>query len=209
MGVRPGHCYSAINKPAYTRLAVKVPRRNYLGGVPGIRIRQFELGNPGKDYDSRLYLINDEPIQIRDTAVESTRLMLNRYLVEKVGKDSFYAKIRIYPFHVLRENKAASGAGADRISSGMSHPFGRTIGRASRLRKGQPILHVNVNKKDIQTAKKALERLKARLPGSVSIKVTNEFTKAEYRPKRAKRDAMKAAAAAKKAEAAAEKAKKK
>ena len=53
--------------------------------------------------------------------------------------------IRIYPHHIMRENPLATGAGADRMSTGMKKSFGKTIGVAARVHKGQTLVTVNVN----------------------------------------------------------------
>ena len=61
MGLRPGHCYSkSVNKRAYTRVAKKVHSKNYVGGVPGIRIRQFHMGFGGKDYSHVVHFLTKE-----------------------------------------------------------------------------------------------------------------------------------------------------
>jgi len=62
----------------------------------------------------------------------------NRFIQELIGKE-FYLEVKIYPHHVLRENKMITGAGADRMQTGMSRAFGKTIGRAALVKAGQII----------------------------------------------------------------------
>ena len=68
--------------------------------------------------------------------------------------------------HILRENKAAGGqAGADRLSHGMKHSFGVTIGRAAIITPGKEVFFIScTNEKVAQAAKKALSRIKAKIP---------------------------------------------
>lgn len=83
-------------------------------------------------------------------------------------------KLMVYPHHVLRENPLAAGAGADRMSMGMQLAFGKPIGRAAQIKKGQTIVTVKVDKQNINVAKNALERFSHKLPCSCSIKVTEQ-----------------------------------
>ncbi|MFH1751733.1 MAG: 50S ribosomal protein L16, partial [archaeon] len=158
-------------KQSYTRYSKKKQRKNFLGGVPQTKVRQFNMGNPIKDFDSAVDLMVNESIQLRDNAIESLRLMINRLLVKKLGKDNFFMKIRIYPHHFLRENKMASGAGADRIQSGMGNcPFGKIIGRAARLRKNQKIVTILCDKEKINVVRKVLENTNTRITCNVTTK---------------------------------------
>jgi large subunit ribosomal protein L10e len=65
---------------------------------------------------------------------------------------------------VLRENPMAVGAGADRISDGMSLAFGRPIGTAARVSAGQKLMTVKVTKEFGRVAKEALRRAMGKLP---------------------------------------------
>ncbi len=159
MGLRPAHCYRGQDKPAYTRIAVTVHHKNFIGTNPNLKTRQFNMGNPLRKYARILDLVCMEPgIQIRDNAIEAARLNVNRALAGIVGKENFFMRLRVYPFHILRENKLAQGAGADRVSSGMKHAFGKPIGRAARLRKGQKIFSVLCDESQIENARKCLLR---------------------------------------------------
>src|SRR3989338_285696 len=111
MALRPGRCYSELKDRAYTRLAVKVHRKNYIGAAPGLKTRQFNMGNPQKEFSHILDLLVTDHVQIRDNAIESIRIAINRYLAKKISKDGFFMKIRVYPHIILRENKQAQGAG--------------------------------------------------------------------------------------------------
>jgi len=64
-----------------------------------------------------------------------------------------------------------TGAGADRMQSGMKHSFGKPMGLAARAKKGSTVFLVNTNEKDVDTAIKYLKRAGPRLPGRVEIKI--------------------------------------
>lgn len=184
MGLRPGHCYATKKHRAYSRYAVRVHRRNYIGAIPGLKTRQFNMGNPTKDFSHILDLVVNEHKQIRDNAIESSRIIINRYLVKKLGKDGFFMRIRVYPHQVLRENKMAQGAHADRIQTGMSKAFGKPVGKAVRVRPGQKIISVLVDEEDVGTAKKALLRAKARMNCKLQIRVGTDIESIGTRPKK-------------------------
>ncbi len=186
MGLRPGHCYATKKDRAYTRVAVRVHRRNYIGAIPGLKTRQFNMGNPTKEFSHILDLLVDEHTQIRDNAIESSRIIINRYLVNKLGKDNFFMRIRIYPHHVLRENKQAKGAHADRIQQGMSQAFGKPIGKAARVRPYQKIISVLVDEQDVELAKKALLRARARMNCKLRVRVGTDVESIGARPKKIK-----------------------
>merc|ERR1711902_371083 len=73
-------------------------------------------------------------------ALEACRVSVNKHLTKTIGKDNYHIRIRAHPFHVLRANKMLSCAGADRLSSGMRHSYGKPIGVAARVDIGQKIL---------------------------------------------------------------------
>ena len=157
MGLKPGRAYSKVTGPTYAR-------REYMGGVPGSKITIFDMGNLSKEFPISLTLVAKEACQIRHNALEAARIFANRYLVKNVGRNNFYLKIRVYPHHVLKENKIASGAGADRVSSGMRHAFGKAISTAARVKSGQKLITVSVEGSNFDDAKEALRRASYKFP---------------------------------------------
>ncbi len=184
MGLRPGHCYSSKKDRAFSRVAVKVHRKNYIGAVPGLRTRQFNMGNPTKKFSHILDLVVKEHKQVRDNAIESARITINRFLHNRLGADNYFMRIRPYPFQLLRENKQAQGAGADRVSQGMSLSFGTIIGRAIRVRPGQKIISILVDEKDTAVAKEALLRANARMPVRLGVRIGTDVESIGTRPKK-------------------------
>jgi len=162
MGRKPARMYTRVSGHAYVR-------KEYMGGVPGSKITIFDMGNLSADFPVALSLVAKEACQIRHNALEAARIFANRYLVKGVGRNNFHLKIRLYPHHVLRENKLATGAGADRVSSGMRHAFGRAVGTAARVKSGQKMLTVVVEEDNVEYAKEALKRASYKLPTPCKI----------------------------------------
>jgi len=159
---KPAKMYRSVKGAAYTR-------RKYMGGVPGSRITQFDLGAVKGDFPITLKLTAKETCQIRHTALEAARIAANRYLFNGAGAQGYHLRILPFPHHILRENKMAVGAGADRISNGMSHSFGKTVGTAARLRANQEIIIVRTTRGNIKCAKDALRRASMKLPTPCEI----------------------------------------
>lgn len=171
MGVRPGHCYNPkFNKRAYTRIAKKVHRKNYIGGVPNSKVRQYHMGFGERAYTHVVHYVTTEKIQVRDTALESVRTTVVRNLNKKLTAQNFYMKLRVYPQFFLRENKQAQGAKADRIQQGMSQcPFGKVVGIAARVRANQKLFSVLVDEANVEFVKKVFERLNSKLPCKMKV----------------------------------------
>lgn len=184
MGLRPGRCYNTKKDRANTRLAVSVPDRNYIGSAPGLKIRQFNMGNPAKEFNRIVDFSIEQHAQVRDNSLESARMLINRYMINKAGKDNFFLKLRIYPYHIMRENKQAQGAHADRIQTGMSHPFGKAIGRSARVRPGTKIFSIIVNEEHVEVAKEALRRAKSRITGKTMITVGKDVKSIGTKPRK-------------------------
>ncbi len=168
MGLRPARCYRKVHR-AYTRQSQHKPRKSYIKGVPKHKISQFEMGKK-KDYSHKLYLITKNTTQIRHNAIESFRITAVQKIEKGLAKgSSFFMKIRIFPHHVLRENALATGAGADRFQQGMRASFGKPISTAAQVKVGQTLVELQVNKNNIQIAKKALKSGAYKLPVQTRI----------------------------------------
>src|SRR5581483_2285168 len=139
-------------------------RREYMGGVPGSRITQFDLGDKNGNFNVKVSLVAEERVQIIHNALEASRVAANRVLMKNCGSAGYHLKVRVYPHEVLRENKQASGAGADRVSQGMRQSFGKAIGTAARVEVGQPIMTVRVTPERFQFVKEAFRKANTKLP---------------------------------------------
>lgn len=169
MGLRPGRCYK-WDSPAYTRISNN-PVDSYIKGIPGSKIIRYNMGDHKGDFNTEVSLVLQEDLQIRHNAIEAARMATNRVLERGLGLMNYHFKIRVYPHHVLRENVMATGAGADRVQSGMRNSFGKPVGVAARVHKGQPVFAVYVNdiEKHIQKAKESLLQGKNKLPGKMKV----------------------------------------
>ena len=129
MSDKPASMYRTIDKPSYTR-------REYITGIPGSKIAQHNMGDLSSepdDYPVQISLRVEEEVQIRHGSLESARLSANRHLIKELGEGAYKMTLRTFPHQVIRENKQATGAGADRVSDGMRQAFGKPVGTAARL----------------------------------------------------------------------------
>ncbi len=164
--IRKFAAYQRIERP-YTRIS-KYKKKSFVKVRPHLTIVRFEHGDQNGTFDLTLHLVSNQDVQVRHNALESARQTSNRVL-EKLGKNAYYFRIRKYPFHILRENPLASGAGADRMSTGMSASFGKPISAAAQVFKGDTVIEVKVAKKDAAAAKLALLRANRKLPCACRI----------------------------------------
>lgn len=164
MARKPARMYRNITQRSYTR-------REYMGGVPGSKIVTYDMGNLKDEFPVQISLLAKEACQIRHSALESARVAANRILLSDVGQANYHLKIRVFPHEVLRENKQATGAGADRVSQGMRQAFGKAIGTAARVRAGQKILTLHINPAHFKQAKKSLLSAGHKLPTPIRLVV--------------------------------------
>ncbi len=161
---KPASMYRNVKQRSFTR-------RKYMGGVPGSQVIHYDMGNKTAEFPIKVTLIANERCQIRHTALEAARITANRALTNAAGRSGFHLKLRVYPHEVLRENKQATGAGADRVSSGMRGAYGKNVSTAARVRAGQKIFTVSVNKDNFEVAKKSMWKAGQKLPTPVRIVV--------------------------------------
>ena len=135
MARKPGSMYRYVRGKPSTR-------REYMGGISASRITQFVLGNKKADFPIKLSLIANEKCQVRHNALESVRITTNRAMEKKVGVINYKMIVRVYPHVVLRENKQATGAGADRVSQGMRASFGKIVTTAALVKPNQAIVTI-------------------------------------------------------------------
>lgn len=167
--IRKGCAYRRVER-AYTRIS-KFREKSFIRITPTRRIVRFVMGDPNKKFEYALDLISKNDLQLRDNSIESARQSANR-LLEKTLGTSYRMQIRVFPHHILRENPLAAGAGADRMSTGMSHSFGKPIGVAARVHQGQKIMTLMVDKVNLEIAKKALKRGASKLSCSCQISIS-------------------------------------
>ncbi len=160
--------YRKLERP-YTRVS-KFRAKSYIRTNSKSLVVRYESGDVKKSFDYTISLASKRDLNIRDNALESAR-QTSMKVLEPLGASNYYIKLMVYPFQVLRENPLAAGAGADRFSTGMQKAFGKPTGRAARIKKDQVIFNVNVDKANIELAKKALTRAKTKLPCSCRLEI--------------------------------------
>ncbi|HID71408.1 MAG TPA: 50S ribosomal protein L16 [Thermoplasmata archaeon] len=164
MARKPARMYREVKSQAYTR-------KEYVGGIPGLRLAQFLMGNKKGEFEIELALVAGSKCHIRHTALESARVSANRFIQKRAGNLGYKLRIHVYPHILLRENKQATGAGADRISQGMRKAFGKIVGTAARVKDGQTIMTLHVNRKNFLFAKEALRKANSKLPTQCKIRI--------------------------------------
>merc|ERR1712157_649917 len=144
----------------------------YCRGVPDSKIRIYDVGAkraPVDMFPFVAHLVCDEKQQVSSEALEACRVAINKHLTKTIGKDNYHIRIRAHPFHVLRANKMLSCAGADRLSSGMRHSYGKPIGVAARVDIGQILLSVRAKDAHEPHVIEAIRRGKFRFAGRQKI----------------------------------------
>lgn len=157
-------------------------KSRYCRGVPDAKIRIFDCGAKRTVVDNFpfvAHLVSDEKEQLTACALEAARISCNKYLIKTTGKEGYHIRIRAHPFHVIRQNKMLSCAGADRLSSGMRGSYGKPMEMAARIAIGDII--ISVRSKDVNAPHviEALRRAKFKFPGRQKIMRSNKwgFTK--------------------------------
>jgi len=146
-------------------------RREYIHRMPQSMISRFTLGDTAVEYEFAVSLVASKDVQISSNALEAIRITTNKALTGLIGEQAYILKILTYPHLIVREHKFMSFAGADRLSQGMGHAFGRPTKRAANIKRGQKIVTVFVNKAGIDAAKQAIKRASKRLPLKYNIEV--------------------------------------
>ena len=168
MGLRPGRTCREVNKQAWCRFSRRKPRKSYVKSMPHLVANITAMGNSKGYYTHRVDLVSKVHVQIRDNAIESARMAVNKMLETKIPNDYFFF-VRPYTHHVIRQMSQVFGAGADRISKGMKHAWGKPADRAARVQPGTIVFTVNVKETSIPIVKAAYRIAKIKLPGSYSV----------------------------------------
>ena len=162
--------YRTIERP-YTRFS-KYRKKAFVKSRPGKKVIKFDMGDVkgGKDqFPLVLKLISKEIGLVRANAIESARIAALREIEKKIGKLGFYFRIKMVPHHAIRENPLAAGAGADRLSTGMKHAFGKIIGTAARIEPQKELMELYIQKEHEEIGRNALKKASKKLPLKCSI----------------------------------------
>lgn len=170
MGIRPAKTIRDPDKVPWTRYSRSKPSKSYIKAMPHADLHQFRMGVMKDDYDAVVSLTSQEAVILRDNSIESARMTSNKYLENNIN-GLYYFLVKIYPHHVVRENKMISGAGADRLQKGMRRSFGRPTDRAARLGRNTELFVVYTYKANVEHVKKAFSRAMRKLSGRYKVVV--------------------------------------
>lgn len=157
-------------------------KSRYCRGVPDAKIRIFDCGakrTPVDAFPFVAHLVSGEKEQLSACALEAARVACNKYLVKNTGKEGYHIRTRAHPFHVIRQNKMLSCAGADRLSSGMRGSYGKPTEMAARVDIGDVIMSVRAKDSNSHHVIESLRRAKFKFPGRQAVMRSNKwgFTK--------------------------------
>lgn len=164
MSRKPGSMYRYVRGQLTTR-------KEYMGGIPNPRITQFVNGNRQASFPIKLKLVSNEQCQARHGSLESARITSNRYMEKNAGLTNYRLRVHVYPHVILRENKQATGAGADRVSQGMRSSFGKVVSSAAHVKRNQTVMTIETHPQHLQLAKSALRKAGMKLPSPCHVEI--------------------------------------
>ncbi|NCN86294.1 50S ribosomal protein L16 [archaeon] len=179
--LRKANAYSKRSVTPNTRVS-KRRQKSFVKVVPPQKIVKFEMGkisqyNQGK-LPHILTVVSLEDVQIRHNAFEACRQYINKK-VDKQFNGQYMFKVVPFPHHIQRENKMLTGAGADRMQTGMQLSFGKSTGKAAILKPESKIFVLALpNEKSVQFTRNVLKQIKAKLPCKIRI----DYSKLEEKP---------------------------
>ena len=165
--LRKASAYSKKKVVPYTRVS-KRRHKSYIKTVPPQKIVKFVMGK-AKSLPYILRVVADEKCQIRDNALESCRQFINKKL-EKTLAGNYMFKVVPFPHHIQRENKMLTGAGSDRMQTGMQLAFGKSVGKAAIVKKGSTVFIFEVpNPKAVHLVRTTIKQIRPKLPCKVKV----------------------------------------
>lgn len=170
--LRKASAYSKMKVVPYTRTS-KQKGKAYIKTVPPQSIVKFTMGSEalfdqGK-FPYVLTMVSEESGQIRHNALEACRQYINKEL-DKQFLGQYMFKVVPYPHHIQRENKMLTGAGSDRMQTGMQLSFGKAIGKAALVKANTRVFIIAAaSPKAMSVARQLLKTIKSKLPLSMKI----------------------------------------
>lgn len=172
MGLRKASAYSKKKVTPYTRISKK-RQKSFVKTVPPQKIVKFSMGNPGLHalgkLPHELTVISTEKVQIRHNAFEACRQFINKKL-DKEFSGQYLFRVIPFPHHIQRENKMLTGAGADRMQTGMQLSYGKAMGKAAILENKSRIFVISLQEeRNLAFARKVIRQVKSKLPGKIKV----------------------------------------
>ena len=170
--LRKANAYSKRKVTPFTRVSKK-RQKSYIKTVPQQKIVKFSMGkqdllNRGK-IPHKLTMISEEKCQLRHNALEACRQFINKKIHKETAGQYLFVVVP-FPHHIQRENKMLTGAGADRMQTGMQLSYGKSAGKAAILKKGSKIFELYLpNERMTQFARKTLKQVNSKLPCKTKI----------------------------------------
>lgn len=180
MAIRKASSYTKMHVVPYTRIS-SVKGKAYIKTVPPQAIVKFSMGSWKMLKEGKLpyvlTLVAEESAQIRHNALEASRQYVDKQLDTDFSGQYFFRVIP-FPHHIQRENKMLTGAGSDRMSTGMQLSFGKSVGKAALVKEGSKIFMIAIaTEKASQAVREILRRVKPKLP--CKTRIIYEFRKPE------------------------------
>jgi len=170
--LRKANAYSKRNVTPFTRVS-KRRQKSYIKTVPQQKIVKFTMGKneliKKKKLLHKLTMFSKEKVQLRHNALEACRQYVNKK-VNIIAGGQYYFRVVPFPHHIQRENKMITGAGADRMQTGMQLSYGKSAGKAAILKKDSKIFVIHLpTEKNAQDVRKVLKQVNSKLPGKTGI----------------------------------------
>jgi large subunit ribosomal protein L10e len=170
--LRKANAYSKRKVTPFTRVS-KRKQKSYIKVVPPQKIVKFSMGdgkaNAAGKFPHLLKIVSTEKVQIRHNALEACRQYINKKL-DKALPGQYLFRVIPYPHHIQRENKMLTGAGADRMQTGMQLSFGKSVGKSAILKPNSELFHIAlVNPKAVAIARQIFKQVKSKLPGRTKV----------------------------------------
>ena len=179
VGLRKASAYSKKKVVPYTRVSKK-RQKSFIKTVPQQKIVKFTMGKENL-YDKGRFphcftVVSTEKVQLRHNALEACRQFINKKL-DREFSGQYLFKVIPFPHHIQRENKMLTGAGADRMQTGMQLAYGKSVGKAAILKPGSRIFFVAVHsEKSAPFVRHIFRQIKSKLPGKTRV-IYNKISK--------------------------------
>ena len=171
-GLRKANAYSKRKVTPFTRTSKK-RQKSFIKTLPPHKIVKFDMGKVSDFKQNKLphvlKIICLEKVQIRHNALEACRQYINKKLDKELG-GIYYFKIVPFPHHVQRENKMLTGAGADRMQSGMQLSYGKSMNKAAILKPGKKIFEIAVSTpKAVSFVRSIIRQVNSKIPCKIRV----------------------------------------
>ena len=176
--LRKASAYSKKKVVPYTRISKK-KSKSFVKTLPHQKIVKFTMVNnrllrEGK-LPYRLKVVATEKVQMRHNALEACRQFINKKLDNELAGQYLF-RIIPFPHHIQRENKMLTGAGADRMQTGMQLSFGKPAGKAAILKPNSDIFFIALpNQRAEQFTRKVIKQVNSKIP--CKIRISTEIEK--------------------------------